>query len=252
MRAAPQGATGPPIWRPRTTWVKLPDMLWFTLLALMRFGRPPPAWTDAELVERVVAGEPRARRELARRIEPILRAHVLMRTRGRPIGARDPDDLVQDAWGRLFERDAQRLRQFDPARMSLKGYANLIAGNAVATAAAREAADKRRPAGGVAPIEAAGDVDDGRDAQDDAATRDTLRALWQHLDATLAPMGRLVLTALFVDHMSPAEAADALGIKRATVDSWRFKIKKAAVAWRAAHKISESESVSVGERGSRE
>lgn len=227
-------------------------MIWFTLLALTRFGRSATAWTDAELVQRVLAGEPRAKRELARRVEPILRAHVLMRTRGRPIGARDPDDLVQDAWGRLFERDASRLRQFDPERISLKGYANLIAGNTVATAARHAAAEKRRPAGGLAPLEAAQGVDDGQDARHAAVARDALQTLWQHLEAQLPPMGRLVMHALFVDHLAPAEAATQLGIKRATVDSWRFKIKQAAREWRAAHKILEQEAVSVSERGPRE
>lgn len=222
-------------------------MLWTCLLAMLRLGRLPTKWGDAELIERALTGERAAMRELARRIGPILRARILYATRGRPTGGADVDDLMQDAWGRLFERDAHRLRQYDPARMSLKGYANLIAANAVGAAWERASAAKRQPEGGLAPIEAAQAIQDGRDLQANAIERETVSDLWAHLNTTLPPMGRLVLKALFVDHLSPAASADQLGIKRATVDSWRFKIKKAALAWRAARKNLEANPVGVRE-----
>lgn len=204
------------------------------LLAWLRGAARARQLGPAALIAAAIDGDRWAATELARQIGPAIRARVLRITRGRSAGAVDVEDMVQEVWGRLFARDAQRLRAFDPARgVSLPGFVSLIAGQAVLEIIDAQSAQKRRAPGGTT------DIDDARSL---AATgpaidqhvlnRAQLDALWAHLEASLPPQGVLVLHMLFVDHLAPAEIVSRTGMKRPTVDGWKFKIKKAALAWR--------------------
>lgn len=208
--------------------------MWLVLIAWLRRRRAAEQLDPAALIDAAVAGDRVAAIELARRVGPAIRARVLRITRGRPTAAIDPEDMVQAVWERLFAHDARRLCAFDPDRgVSLEGFVSMIAGQAVAEIIEAQTAQKRRAPGGTTDIDdARGVAAGGPDADDRVAQRGTLDALWQHLEATLPPQGALVLRLLFVDRVEPAEIARLTGMKRATVDSWKFKIKKAAVAWR--------------------
>lgn len=133
---------------------------------------------------------------------------------------------------RLFANNARRLRRFDATRMSLKGYANLVAANTITTTFTHEYAQKRHPGGDLRPLCAAGDHHRGVSQESLTMERQHLDHLWRYLNEVLPNVGRQVLTALFVDALTPAETALQLGMKRGTVDSWRHRIKKHALRWR--------------------
>lgn len=208
--------------------------MWLLLLAWLRRRAAARDLDPATLIARAAAGDRVATVELAERIGPAIRARVLRITRGRPTAAIDPEDMVQAVWERLFARDARRLRAFDPTRgVTLPGFVSMIAGQAVAEIIEAQQAQKRRAPGGTRDLDDARAVAaGGPDPETHASERGELAALWQHLEAGLSPQGVLVLQMLYVDRLEPVEIARRTGMKRATVDSWKFKIKKAAQAWR--------------------
>ncbi len=194
------------------------------------------ALDDVTLIERALGRDRAAALALTERIGPFIRARVLRATRGRPLAGTGPDDVMQEVWCRLLADDGRRLRLYDPARgKSLAGFVNMVAGQLMANLIEEYGARKRRPEGGFTAIENAAQAANPAPRPDRvAAERNELDALWRHLDATLAPAGRLVLKMLYVDRLAPDEIARRLGMSPNTVYSWRFKIKKAAQAFRAA------------------
>ncbi len=187
---------------------------------------------DATLLRRAFGGDSAARRRLAERLGPFIKARVLRATRGEAIGGLEVCDLVHEVWGRLFADDARLLRDWDPERASLPGYVNLLTGQIVSKTRRAQFAQRRHPEGGSGPLDEAAAVADAAPAPDEhAAERARLRALWTHLEDTLPPIGRVVLHMLYADHRAPADIARALGVSDSAVYGWRHKIKRAAVAF---------------------
>jgi RNA polymerase sigma-70 factor (ECF subfamily) len=207
------------------------------LLAWLRGATRARQLEPLALIHAALEGDRWAAIELSRRVGPAIRARVLRITRGRPTGAVDLEDMVQEVWGRLLANDGRRLRAFDPGRgVSLPGFISLIAGQAVAEIIEAQHAQKRRAPGGTTTIEDARGVAASSPSADRlVGDRTELAALWAHLEAHLPPRGVLVMHLLFVDRLSPADIVARTHMKRATVDSWKFKIKKAALAWRKMH-----------------
>ena len=219
--------------------------MWSILLAWLARRRVVQSLAPAALIEAALSGDRVAATELSRRVGPPIRARVLRITRGRPTGAVDVDDMLQEVWGRLLAHDGRRLRTFDATKgVSLEGFVSMIAGQAVAEVIAAQTAQKRSAPGGTTDIADARDLSTNAPAADARVAQHTqLSALWQHLSETLPPRGALVMTMLFVDGLDPAEVVRRTDMKRATVDSWKFKIKKAALAWR---KIQDATAVQSG------
>ncbi len=189
--------------------------------------RRQPQLGDEALLASALEGR-RGMQQLAGRLGPFIRARVLRMTRSEPARA---DDLMQEVWAHLLAEDARALRAWNPARASLPGYVNLLCSRVVAKSFRAEGAQKRRPRGGLTLLEG-GTHPTGTPAPDRVAQdRERLDALWTHLQASLGPMGRLVLSMLFVDNRPPKEIAAALGLSVATVNGWRHKIKLAARAF---------------------
>lgn len=200
-------------------------------LRLLRFPtrRPPD---DETLIARAVNGDARAKRALAERLGPYIKARVLRATRGRPVGGHEVEDLLGEVWARLLADDGKLLRAWDASRATLPGYVNLITGQTVSKLRRDTSTQKRRPVGGTTSLSDAEAVASAAPAPDEhAADRARLEALWQHLEATLPPTGRLVLNMLYVDHRAPGDIARITGLSASTVHGWRFKIKNAAQAF---------------------
>ena len=204
------------------------------LSSILHFGRRPTELPDAAVVEQALKGKRSAQIELARRITPVIRSYVLYFTRGQSTRTHDPEDLIQEVWSRLFEHDARRLRGYDGAKgASLATYVNRIAGQCVLDVMDAQKTQKRSPKGGLTNMDGIAEAAMQQPSPEaNVEGKQSLDALWGHLEQVLPTMGRLVLKGLYIDHRSPAELAEELGIKRVTVDGWRFKIKRAAIHWR--------------------
>ena len=201
-----------------------------TLRVLGFPGRRPPG--DGETLGRALEGDARARRALAERLGPFIKARVLRATRGARTAGHEVEDLVHEVWTRLLADDARLLREWDPERASLPGYVNLLTGQVVSKTRRAASAQRRAPAGGTESFEDDAPLATQAPPPDEvAAERARLRALWAHLEETLPAMGRLVLKLLYVDHRAPNDIARDLNLSVATVHGWRHKIKRAARAF---------------------
>ena len=175
-------------------------ILWILSVALFR--QPNPA--DAQLVVRA-----RTRRLLDRK--------------GR---SRDElDDLAQDVWLWLIDRDGKALRGYDPERgMTLEGFVGLLTERQVLDRLRVMGAQKR--GAGVThadvndtPIAAIEDPE-ARTIAQDLAIR-----LGEHLQAQLPPKGRLVYRYAWQDGHSPNEIARLMGVDRQVVYNWQHKVR---------------------------
>lgn len=190
---------------------------------------------DVALIEAALGRDRAAALALTERIGPFIRARVLRATRGRPLAGHAPEDVMQEVWCRLLADDGRRLRRYDPARgKTLGGFVNMIAAQVMSNLIEEAGAHKRRPEGGFTDLDHAPESTSAAPRPDQlTGDRAALRSMWQHLEATLPPAGRLVLQMLYVDQLAADEIARRLGCSPNTVYSWRFKIKKAALAYRA-------------------
>lgn len=194
------------------------------------------ALDDVALISAALGRDRAASLALTERVGPFIRARVLRATRGRPLAGLQPEDVMQEVWCRLLADDGRRLRAYDPARgKTLGGFVNMIAAQVMSNLIEESAARKRRPEGGFTDLEHAPEASSAAPRPDQAVqARGALASMWKHLEATLPPSGRLVLQMLYADQLTPDEIARRLGCSPNTVYSWRFKIKKAALAYRAS------------------
>src|ERR1043165_6392663 len=89
----------------------------------------------ASLLRRALEGDPTALTELVARLTPVIQARVtrtLLVRRSLLAGGRivrqEVEDLSQDVWVLLFDRDARVLRSWDPERgLSLPNFVGLVA-----------------------------------------------------------------------------------------------------------------------------
>lgn len=193
----------------------------------------------ARLVERAFAGRRDALRALTLRLLPVVQARVgvfFARRRGRPVGAADAADLVQDVWLALVAEQGRLLRAYDPSRgMSLEGYVGLLCRRELWKATQRQASEKRGGGSADADLDAVRPpADDAPTPEQQAVQRDLVDALWRHLDGELPARGRLVLRYLYADGLPAGEAAELMRVNTQVVYNWQHKIRTLARAWMAA------------------
>lgn len=198
------------------------------------------ALEDQQLVVAALAGDGRARRELASRLLDVIQREVAAVLR-RSVGgsARDPRqdlrDLVQEVLVALFEHDGRELRRWDPERgRTLDSFVRLVARRK----AARILSQRRGNPWADLPVDPQ-DVDGDGDGDGAADGVGLLRRLEQRaelasvLDGLYAHMSERDLQLfdlLFVEERDPAEVAEALGMTRGAVNAWAYRTRKLARA----------------------
>lgn len=183
----------------------------------------PTHASDAPLIARALGGDRAAQRALAERLSPVIRARVARKLRGHA----DPDaveEVAQKVWTLLFDAEGPLLGRWQPGGLSVENY--------VGRAAEWEALHHRR-ALGRARTEPLDELDEPlapHDVERAVVDRDQARKLYARVAEQLPPKGQLVLAALYVDELSPDEAAELLGVTRQVVYNWQHKIRTLARA----------------------
>ncbi len=199
------------------------------LLALLAAAVGYGQKSDEVLVGRALDGHKGAMRMLVRRLLPVIRSRVsaYLGRRGGRLGHQDVDDLTQEIWLKLMERDGHLLRSYDAARgKSLEGYVGLTCRRELWRRNRALNAERRGSGQDDAPLEAAATTaGDSPDPEALAMGRDLLDSLQDHLKANLAERGRLVLAAVYEDQRSPAETAELMGVRQQVVYNWMHKIR---------------------------
>lgn len=136
--------------------------------------------------------------------------HVL-RTYSSSAGRQTAEDLVQDVFVRLIDRDFRLLRTYDPDRASLKTWLTIVARSTTIDSL-------RRKRLSTIPLDSAPTVP--APAAEPVDTASATHGLPSHL---LTPRQRLVLQLLFDRKMSPDDAAEMLGIAPQTIRSAKHK-----------------------------
>lgn len=186
---------------------------------------------ERSLLERSLAGDSSATRALVRLLLPVVQvrvARVLSRRRGR--SGRDVrqevEDLSQEVFAALFERDARVLRAWDPSRgLSLASFCGLIA--------EREAASILRSGRRSPWTEDATEEDDlerGVGAHADTelrvASREQLDRLVDKLREALSPRGLEMFQRLVVDEEPVESVAASTGMTADAIYAWRSRLGK--------------------------
>ena len=175
-----------------------------------------------------MSGNRRARRRLVDRVNPLIEARVHQSvSREKRIGINGYDDITQQVWVRLFDRDAHRLHGFDPERGSLEGYISTIAQSVIL-----DLIKARNGRINVAVLHEEQIEDSAPSAEERTALKQLAQRLRLHLDSVLPTRGKLVLKLLYDDGREVDEAAEIMGVSNQVVANWKHKIKTLAREFR--------------------
>ncbi|MFN3202401.1 MAG: RNA polymerase sigma factor [Bradymonadia bacterium] len=181
------------------------------------------------MIKKALGGHSGALRMLARRILPVIKARALAytRRRGGDLGVHDADDLVQEIWLTLLSDDGRLLKTYDATRgKSLEGYVGLICRRELWRRARAHGAIRRGGEAQIAPLEAAAEAPTSApDPEAIVMGQNLLDGLSSYLSEQLPERGRLVLSAIYEDHLEPAKAAQMMGVKVQVVYNWQHKIR---------------------------
>jgi len=185
-----------------------------------------------ERLQRTLDGERGEVRALIAALAPYVQARVtrvLHRYRGRAGGRslrQEVDDLTQEAFVELFERDARTLKSWDPARgTSLTSFAQIVA-ERVAISILRSG--KRSPFT-EDPTEHAGEdrvPESGQGPERRAASREVLLRVLDLLKEELSPRGWELFHALHVEEREVEAICTAFAMQPDAVYAWRSRIGK--------------------------
>lgn len=203
---------------------------------------PPEDRTDPDgekrLVDAALAGDEAALHRLATLLAPVIQqrvAYALLRRRTlyRGDARARLEDLVQDTFVELFREGGRVLRLWDRARgRSLTSFVGLVAEQQVyAFLRNRKASAK------LEDLEAGDDDDVGArvdgyawSPESQAATREQLRVLFDHLRAELSPVGRVLFERLLVNEEVIASVAADMNMSISAVQAWSSRLRRRAAA----------------------
>ncbi len=208
----------------------MPLLLCLALFAAVLAG----AAGDAALVARALDRGGRLLRQLVERLMPVVRARVRRRLGGWSPAVRE--DAVQEVWLALLSDDGKALRGFDPKHgRTLEGFVGMVAERHVIDWVRRQQAAKR---GGGAQFTDARALERraaaAPDPEDALMTVDLAAAFGRHLEQALPEIGLLVFRLMYTDRLTPASAAEALGVKKQVVYNWQHRIRGEVRAFLAA------------------
>jgi len=193
--------------------------------------------TEAEhhtLVEAALRGDAMATRRLVKLVLPIIQARLgrvlaRRRTRSNRDVRQEIEDLAQEVFVSLFERDGRILRAWDPSRgLSLPSFCGLIAEREAAsilrsgrrspwTEDATEDEELAKGAGVAAD-----------DVEGAFVSRDQLLRLADRLREELSPLGLEMFQRLMVDEEGADAVCAATGMKADAVYAWKSRLSKLA------------------------
>lgn len=175
---------------------------------------------NADLVQRAIARDPEAVRQLVKSLGPAVRGRIakaLMRRRG-PEGrvAQEVEDLAQEVFLALFDHGGRALRAWDPQRGPLGAFVALIADHQVFSIFR---SGKRRPWTDDLDILTA-------PAATAAEAKETLDMILDRLRADLSVRGFDLFTHLYVEEQSVEAVSAELGMSADAIDAWRSRLSK--------------------------
>jgi RNA polymerase sigma factor (sigma-70 family) len=185
-----------------------------------------------QLVDRALAGDPGAQRLLVTELTPTIQWSVgkmLRRWRTGLAAARDlrqeVEDMVQEVFVELFEKDGLTLRRWDPDRLPLKGFVGYVA--RIRTA---EVLRSRRSPWREQPS-APDDLPGGtvrRTPEDDTGSIDLLRKIHLCLTAGFSTDDAHLFDLFFLRQLPPQHVADTVDRTLAAVYKWRSRLYEKA------------------------
>jgi RNA polymerase sigma-70 factor (ECF subfamily) len=194
------------------------------------------AMTDlhGDVLQRALAGDAQAQRDLVCVLLPVIRARCLVglrrRARGVPPG-RDAQqecaDLTQEVLTFLVADACRVLRAWDPSRgLSLKNYVGLIAARQVSSIlrTGRRSPWTEEPTAEGDLAEIAGAVR----AEPNVIARELLDLVLQRLYEEISPRGMLLFRALVVEERAIDEVCRDFAMTEAAVYAWRSRLLRRA------------------------
>ncbi len=188
-------------------------------------------WTTQD-ISGALAGDASALGRVVDHLMPVVHARVtrvLYRyagsARGRDI-RQEADDMVQEVFLALFDKDGKVLRSWDPARgMSLANFVGLVAQR---TALQVMRSGRRNPWTEDPTLAETLDVEPARDAPADrrVGARQAFDVLLDRLGERLSPLGMSLFQELLVRQRGVVEVAEARGMSTAAVYAWQGRLKK--------------------------
>lgn len=189
----------------------------------------------ADLVRRALDGDPAALTRLVALLTPVVQARVartLLARRHRLAARRDVrqevEDLSQDVFLELFDRNARVLRSWQPERgLSLENFVGLVAERQVLSFLS----SGRRNPWKEDLILAAGELEPEAPEsgpEEIAVSREHLSLLLDRLREELSPLGWWLFEFLFLKDLSQAEVEAVSGLSADAVYAWRSRLRRLA------------------------
>lgn len=171
------------------------------------------------------ASNPSRTRHAVELVTAIIRARVRRFVCRSPIAGYELEDLVQEIWVALLDRDARKLRSWDPGRcVPLERFVAVIADRELASRRSHSRA-RRRSAPLIdleaTPVHAAVDTW----TPETAAVTAALLAGWRaRIGQQLSLRGRAIFE-LMVLELDPDQIAAVLEVNRQVVYNWQYQIR---------------------------
>lgn len=187
------------------------------------------------LVKRALDGHPAAQNELVALLTPVIQARVartlLARRSLLAVGCsvrQEVENLSQDVWLALFDRDARVLRSWKPERgLSLPNFAGLVAERQVLSYLRNGRRNPWKEELSFADDELDPEAPDSG-PEEIAISREHLSLLHDRLREELSPLGWHLFDLLFIQELSQAEVQAATGLSADAVYQWRSRLRREA------------------------
>lgn len=183
------------------------------------------------LVREALAGDQTALTRLVALLTPVIQARVARRLLARRshLGAgrnvrQEVEDLTQDVFLSLFDRDARVLRSWQAERgLSIENFVGLVSERYVVSflRSDKRTRSKEEPM----PYEDLEVLSVDRGLEEDVAIRELWRLLLERLREKLSPLGYHLFELLFVQKLSVPETMTASGLSSVAVYAWRSRLR---------------------------
>lgn len=189
-----------------------------------------------QIVTLALAGDRGARRELVRRLAPVVQARVaraLLRRQSAALGRtvrQEVEDFSQDVFVALFEDGGRTLRAWQPERgLSLENFVGLVA-ERQAISLLRSGRRSPWTEDPTLPEELEGGLDGGqpdtRGPESLAASRELYARLLERLEAAVSPLGLQLFRLLLVQQRPIPEVCRQMSMSPDAIYAWRSRLGK--------------------------